>query len=228
MKTTVNMNNYLTKGIIIMGIALTLQSVISLHKSALFEMGQGKAISDFSPKGSNANAFMAVITDNNKKSLASNGSSVPPATTVLFNEPANLEKNLIEAAGLNEYKPAFESTDEVAPSNNLEEMMIHAAGLNKFVVASVDQEEEVYTDAMLEQNMTEAAGLYRAEQVNSDRFFTGDEVDYQALEVNMVKAAGLGYNTIPVDTILAAGENDSLETLMINAADLYQVSPVSE
>lgn len=228
MKTTVNMNHYLTKGIIIMGIALTLQSVISLHKSAFFEMGQGKAISNFSPKGSNANAFMAAMTDNNKKNLATNGSSGNPANAVSFNEPANLEKNLIEAAGLNDYKPVFESLDEGTSSDYLEEMMINAAGLNKFVVAGVDQEEDKNTDAVLEQNMTDAAGLYRAEQVNNDIFFTGDEVDYQALEENMVKAAGLGYSTLPVDTTLADGENDSLETLMINAAGLYQVSPVSE
>ncbi len=227
MKTTVNMNNYLTKGIIILGIALTLQSVIGLHKSSLYKISQGKSISNFSPKGNHANAFMGAMTDNNKKNMAVTGSSAATATAsaAAFNEPANLEKNLIEAAGLNEYKPASESYDNLTPPANLEEMMITAAGLNKFVVAGLEQEEAACTGADLEQNMTEAAGLYRAEQDNSDILFTGDEVNYQALEENMVKAAGLGYNTAPID---ANVEGDSLETMMIAAAGLYQVSPVSE
>ncbi len=257
MKTTVNMNHYLVKGIIIMGIALTLQGIISLHKSGFYEMNQGKAISNFSPKGNNANAFMVAMTDNNKKTIATIGSSVSTIPAVAFKEPANLEKNLIEAAGISEYKPTCESFEDNTSSDNLEEMMINAAGLNKFLVAGVDQDDAVYSDAVLEQNMTEAAGIYRVEQDNSDIFLTGDEVDYQTLEENMVKAAGiyraeqdnsdnfsageevdyqtleenminaagLGYNTLPADATL---EMDSLETLMISAAGIYQVSPVSE
>lgn len=233
MKTTIHLNNYFTKGILILTLAVSVQSLISLHKHTLRETASGSSFFNRPEAGPDKSFATTALSNESRNKL--NG--VPAAVTTdrkirkavfIFNE--NLESNMISAAGLipavttNDASPANLSAN--AEKNTLESQLIWAADI--YIPANtMENEENIAVDSKLEQYMIEAAGLNErpaAISESADNSAGGSE-----LEQEMIMAAGLsGVPSAMVNEDADQDFSDQLtEVLMTNAAWIYKPATIT-
>jgi hypothetical protein len=184
MKTKINITNYLTKGVILASVAVSLMLNTSAQKTMDFANGE---------KYASTQIMANELTCNNDKTISS--TAAPKKT----NTEMSLEAFLVKAAGLNSIISAnemeasnFKSNDE---SVSLEQFLIIAAGLNQ-IENSITDENVVASDKEVENFLIHAASLNSIQDYNI--LSTDSENESQEMDNTdfLLNAAGLNtYST---------------------------------
>jgi hypothetical protein len=179
MKTKINITNYLTKGVILASVAVSLMLNTSAQK-----------IQDFvnAEKYASAQIMANELTRDNDKNISSTAAPKKANTEV------SLEAFLIKAAGLNSIISANEMETSDVKTNDesvsLEQFLITAAGLNQ-VENSNSDENVITSDKEVENFLIHAASLNSIQ--NTNILSTDSENESQEMDNTdfLLNAAGL-------------------------------------
>ena len=217
MKTTINLNNYLTKGMLIMAVALSVHSLVSLHKSAQHEVASGSSLFNDRQGRPGRNLAVTAVSGNEKNNHEVSTNYVPVArkarkAAFIFDE--SLENDMISAAGLDRNTSSnvdgsWSSEDE----SLLENAITNAAGIYTVPATAENDLQDATLDAT-EQDMIRAAHIGYI-----SGFASGSETDQ--LEQDMTRAAGLDhYLPVMPEESVSTYTDPQLEKMMIQAAGI--------